>query len=128
MDGIPNIVLKRCVDIITPILLTCLHAIIRLQYFPSAWREWMTIVLHKPGWDDYTISRCSGNNTRHAGHPAIPNGFNQQHTALKEHRKTMLIDRWKQIWVVSPHYPRITEIDSSIPSWCTYKMLAALPQ
>jgi hypothetical protein len=56
-DGIPNIVLKRCVDIVAPILLKCLHAIIRFQYFPSTWREWTTIVLRKPGWDDYTLPK-----------------------------------------------------------------------
>jgi hypothetical protein len=44
-DGIPNIVLKRCVPLIAPILLTCLQAILRLQYFPHQWREWTTVVI-----------------------------------------------------------------------------------
>jgi hypothetical protein len=44
-DGIPNIVLESCVDIIAPILLKCSHTIIRLKYFPSTWREWTTVVI-----------------------------------------------------------------------------------
>jgi hypothetical protein len=44
-DGIPNAVLKSCVSLISPILLTCLHAILRLQYFPHSWREWTTVVI-----------------------------------------------------------------------------------
>ena len=57
-DGIPNIVLKRCVPLIAPILLTCLHAILRLQYFPQWWREWTTVVIRKPGREDYTIPKA----------------------------------------------------------------------
>jgi hypothetical protein len=59
-DGIPNIVLKSCITAVVPLLLKCLHAIIRLQYFPSMWREWTIIVLWKPGWDNYTIPKAIG--------------------------------------------------------------------
>jgi hypothetical protein len=57
-DSIPNIVLKSCVDLIAPVLLTCLQSIIRLKYFPCSWREWTTVILHKPSCDNYTILKA----------------------------------------------------------------------
>jgi hypothetical protein len=58
IDGIPNIVLKECEDILTPLLHTCLLAILKLKYFPKTWRTWKTIVLRKPGRPDYTIAKA----------------------------------------------------------------------
>jgi ribonuclease HI len=46
--------------------------------------------------------------------------------ALKAHRKTTVVKRWSKIWAVSPRYPRMRKIDTSLPSWRTYKMLASL--
>jgi Endonuclease-reverse transcriptase len=58
IDGIPNIVLKECEDTLTPLLHTCLLAILKLKYFPKTWRTWKTIVLRKPGRPDYTIAKA----------------------------------------------------------------------
>jgi hypothetical protein len=58
VDGIPNIVLKECESVLTPLLHTCLIAIINLRYFPKLWRTWKTIVLRKPGRPDYTAAKA----------------------------------------------------------------------
>ena len=57
-DKIPNIVLRSAVHIIAPLLHRCLLTILNLKYFPAAWRSWLTIVLQKPGWPDYTIPKA----------------------------------------------------------------------
>jgi Endonuclease-reverse transcriptase len=57
-DGIPNVVLKECMSLLTPLLHACLTAILNLKYFPQRWRTWKTIVLRKPGRPDYTIAKA----------------------------------------------------------------------
>jgi hypothetical protein len=47
-------------------------------------------------------------------------------TAIKAFRKTNIIKRWNKIWTVSPYYSHLKKIDTSLPSWHTYKMLSSL--
>jgi hypothetical protein len=58
IDGIPNVVLKKCADIVAPYLHSCVVACLKLGYFPKAWREWTTVVLQKPGKPDYAIPKA----------------------------------------------------------------------
>ena len=57
-DGIPNIVLKSCADIITPYLVPVYHAILRLKVYPARWRDSVTCVLRKPGKPRYDIPKA----------------------------------------------------------------------
>ena len=57
-DGIPNLVLKKCEALLTPLLHTCLLEILNTGYFPKRWHSWKTIVLRKPGKPDYTIAKA----------------------------------------------------------------------
>jgi len=57
-NGIPNIVLKESARILAPCLHKCLTASIQLSYSSRAWREWTTVVLRKPGKQDYTIPKA----------------------------------------------------------------------
>jgi len=57
-DKIPNIVLCKVIDVLAPILHSCLNAIITINYYPRACQNWATIVLQKPGCPDYTIAKA----------------------------------------------------------------------
>ena len=57
-DGIPNVVLRECKTLLTPLLHTSLLAILNTGYFPKRWRSWKTIVLWTPGKPDYTIAKA----------------------------------------------------------------------
>ena len=52
-DGIPNVVLKQCVDILTDRLYYIFRAIFELDVYPSEWQESITVVLRKPGKPSY---------------------------------------------------------------------------
>ena len=52
-DGIPNIVLKRCIDILANRLYYIFRAIFELNVYPDEWRESITVVLRKPGKPSY---------------------------------------------------------------------------
>ncbi|EPS92588.1 hypothetical protein FOMPIDRAFT_1137584, partial [Fomitopsis schrenkii] len=56
-DGIPNEVLKRCADILLPFLGRLYRATFDLKYYPSAWKESVTVVLRKPGRADYSLAK-----------------------------------------------------------------------
>ena len=57
-DGIPNVVLQRCVDIILSRLLTIFRAIISLNTYYDPWREFITVVLRKPGKPSYEVPKA----------------------------------------------------------------------
>jgi hypothetical protein len=57
-DGIPNIVLQKCFDIITVRLLQIYRAILKLEVFFDPWREFTTIVLRKPDKPNYEIPKA----------------------------------------------------------------------
>ena len=43
--------------VLVPLLHTCLHATLSLQYYPKAWWTWTTVVLRKPGKADYMVAK-----------------------------------------------------------------------
>jgi len=57
-DKIPNVVLRKSIDTISPILHNSLLIILTLSYYPKAWQTWSTIVLRKPGHTDYTVAKA----------------------------------------------------------------------
>ncbi|KAF3352307.1 hypothetical protein VdG1_09169 [Verticillium dahliae VDG1] len=52
-DGITNGILQQVLDIILPRLQTLFNACLRLGYCPAHFRDAITVVLRKPGKDDY---------------------------------------------------------------------------
>jgi hypothetical protein len=57
-DGIPNIVLQKCFDLIADHLLHVYQAMIRLGQFYDPWREFSTIVLKKPDKPSYEVPKA----------------------------------------------------------------------
>ena len=57
-DGIPNVVLQRCVDTLTPRLITIFRAIISLNTYYDPWKEFITVVLRKPGKPSYEVPKA----------------------------------------------------------------------
>ncbi|TFY54280.1 hypothetical protein EVJ58_g8956 [Rhodofomes roseus] len=54
-DGIPNDVYRHCADLLVPVLGPLYRATFELRYFPAVWKEAKTVVLRKPGRDDYQL-------------------------------------------------------------------------
>ena len=52
-DGVPNIVLKKSINVIVTHLYFIFRAIFGLKTYPSEWKESITVVLRKPGKPSY---------------------------------------------------------------------------
>ncbi|KAJ3511459.1 hypothetical protein NMY22_g15642 [Coprinellus aureogranulatus] len=57
LDGIPNIVLKQCADILCPQLATIFNAVFTLNVYHTSWKESITCVLRKPGRANYQAAK-----------------------------------------------------------------------
>lgn len=57
-DGIPNVVLQRCLDLIIPHLLQIFTAILKLGLYYDPWKESTTVVLRKPGKPNYKLAKA----------------------------------------------------------------------
>ena len=57
-DGIPNVVLQRCSDLVVPYLTHIYRAILTLQVYYDPWREFITVVLRKPGKPCYDVAKA----------------------------------------------------------------------
>ena len=57
-DGIPNIILKECADLIITPLTNIFKAIIDLDTYYNPWKEFTTIVLRKPGKPNYETPKA----------------------------------------------------------------------
>ena len=57
-DGIPNIVLQRCVDLILTRLTCIFRAVFTLNTYYELWKEFTTVVLRKPGKPSYEIPKA----------------------------------------------------------------------
>ena len=57
-DGIPNIVLQKCFDIIANHLIFIYKAILDLEEYYSPWREFTTVVLRKPDKPNYELPKA----------------------------------------------------------------------
>ena len=57
-DGIPNIVLQKCYDLIADHLLYLYQAVLALEKFYDPWREFTTVVLRKPDKPNYEVPKA----------------------------------------------------------------------
>jgi ribonuclease HI len=57
-DGIPNVVLMKCIDLLINHLYFIFRAIIELHLYPEAWKVFLTVVLRKPGKPAYDIPKA----------------------------------------------------------------------
>ena len=56
-DGIPNIVLTRCIDALLEHIYYIYSAALELRVYYEPWKHWNTIVLRKPGKARYDIAK-----------------------------------------------------------------------
>ncbi|CAG8677706.1 1347_t:CDS:2, partial [Acaulospora colombiana] len=54
-DGIPNVVLKECAEVLATPLLSIFNGIFQLHYYPPEWKLSTTVVLRKPGKPAYDV-------------------------------------------------------------------------
>jgi Reverse transcriptase (RNA-dependent DNA polymerase) len=57
-DGIPNVILQKCANLLTLRLTTIFRAMIELNIYYDPWREFTTIVLRKPGKPSYETPKA----------------------------------------------------------------------
>src|SRR5882672_1606290 len=57
-DEIPNIVLKKCVDSLTPYLLQIFRSVLKLKVYIDGWCEVITCMLRKPGKPRYNVPKA----------------------------------------------------------------------
>ena len=57
-DGIPNIVLQKCVSVIMKRLIRIYRAILDLNVYFEPWKEFTTVVLRKPGKPSYEVPKA----------------------------------------------------------------------
>ncbi|KAJ3492820.1 hypothetical protein NLJ89_g11157 [Agrocybe chaxingu] len=57
-DGIPNVALQRSLDIIGQHLLRIYQAVFKLKSYVDSWREFLTVVLRKPGKPNYQVPKA----------------------------------------------------------------------
>ncbi|EJD36970.1 hypothetical protein AURDEDRAFT_19168, partial [Auricularia subglabra TFB-10046 SS5] len=56
-DGLPNVVLKKCGDIIEDWLYWMFHGVARRQFYWQPWLELITVVIRKPGRPTYKLAK-----------------------------------------------------------------------
>ena len=54
-DGIPNVLLQRCINIIIDRLTTIFRAIMHLNIYYDPWKEFTSLVIRKPGKMCYEV-------------------------------------------------------------------------
>ena len=57
-DDIPNVVLQKCADLLIEYLYHIFQGILERGYYFKPWREFVTIVLRKPGKPNYTVPKA----------------------------------------------------------------------
>src|SRR5271168_4615466 len=57
-DGIPNIVLQKCVDLLIKRLIRIYRAVMELDVYYDPWKEFTTVVLRKPGKPSYEVPKA----------------------------------------------------------------------
>jgi len=58
LDGIPNIILSKCADLLTDRLLQIYMAIFKRKLHYNPWKHFTTVILHKPGKPRYNIPKA----------------------------------------------------------------------
>jgi len=136
-DGIPNIMLIKCADLLIPHLGPLYWTTFKLGVYPAGWRDSVTVVLRKPGKADYTalnahwlvallntivkvMSACMAEDLIHAAetHGLLPNNHFRSHprctTTDSLHYVTKFVkDAWRKQEVVSALF---LDIMSAFPS------------
>ncbi|EJD36644.1 hypothetical protein AURDEDRAFT_22554, partial [Auricularia subglabra TFB-10046 SS5] len=56
-DGIPNVALKKCCDLIDDWLYWIFHGVARRAFYWQPWREFITVVIRKPGRASYNVAK-----------------------------------------------------------------------
>ena len=57
-DGIPNVVLQRCVNLLSVRLTRIFRAVFELNTYYDPWKEFTTVVLRKPGKPNYEVPKA----------------------------------------------------------------------
>ncbi|KAF8545790.1 hypothetical protein OG21DRAFT_1367976, partial [Imleria badia] len=57
-DGIKNIIFKKCSTTLVPHLLRLFRAVFLLNMYFDPWRDFITVVLRKPGKSNYAIPKA----------------------------------------------------------------------
>ena len=57
-DSIPNIILKRCIDILVDHLFFIFHAVLELDVYHKRWLTSTTLILHKPSKPVYDVAKA----------------------------------------------------------------------
>jgi hypothetical protein len=57
-DGIPNVVIQKCADLILDHLYHIFQGMLERGYYYKPWRESITVVLRKPGKPDYSVPKA----------------------------------------------------------------------
>ncbi|TFK20318.1 hypothetical protein FA15DRAFT_554345, partial [Coprinopsis marcescibilis] len=57
LDGIANVVFKKCTDELAPILAEIFTVAIQLGLYHDSWKESITCVLQKPGKPNYQLTK-----------------------------------------------------------------------
>jgi hypothetical protein len=58
LDGVPNVVLKETMDILVDYLHPIFNAIFTLGTYYGPWRDYITVILQKPGKLDYSVPKA----------------------------------------------------------------------
>lgn len=58
IDEIPNILLKEVIGIIVNHLYFIFRAVFKLNTYSDRWRDWITVVLRKPGKPQYNVAKA----------------------------------------------------------------------
>lgn len=58
INGVPNAVIKQCVNTLIPYLGPLFRATFQLQHYPDQWKTSATVVLWKPGHPDYKVAKA----------------------------------------------------------------------
>ncbi|EJD33432.1 hypothetical protein AURDEDRAFT_76993, partial [Auricularia subglabra TFB-10046 SS5] len=56
-DGIPNVALKKCADIIGEFLYWIFHGVARRCFYWQPWLQFITVVIRKPGRASYKVAK-----------------------------------------------------------------------
>lgn len=57
-NGIPNILIKQCKDVLIHHLLSLYRASFKLNWYPKEWKESKTVVIRKPGKGNYHLTKA----------------------------------------------------------------------
>jgi hypothetical protein len=57
-DGISNLILQRCEELLLPLLTVLFQASFDLKHMPERWKDTRTLAYRTPGKPDYTVAKA----------------------------------------------------------------------